>query len=510
MAKKPKVSIIIPTFNSEKTLALCLRSIKKQTYPNIETIIVDSYSQDKTVEIAKKFDTKILLSHSERSTARNLGSKESTGIFLLFVDSDMELSPKVVEECVNLCCRKRAGSVIIPEVSVGKGFVAQCRSMEKEMRVGGKFSEAPRFFRKTVFNRIGGFDENLVSGEDFDLGRRTELAGYKIERCRAKIKHHEQEMSLEKLVLKTYYYGKTLPSYVRKNPSLSIKTSCPIHIAKNLKMLRKKPKTFTQLLFIKLIEYTTYAAGFLSNLLNMQFSKPKHLPENKVITNSFSSPQAKRIELASKYVSSNPMLDAGCGTGWLMTFLARKGFNIIGLDLSPDSLKVAHKSFFKNKAVLGSIHAMPFPNNNFGTVILFDVLEHITEMSQALFEVKRVTKKGGHVLISLPNAMGSYSLINDILKERVLMKIFPFIRLAKYEVLKHHHKHLHHYSWWKRLLESHGFSIITSHNIEIFTPLLSILLKGKFLQRIAYCDVQNANHLPRFLASEWFILCIKN
>lgn len=507
MAKNPKVSIIIPTFNSEKTLALCLQSIKNQTYPNIETIIVDSHSQDKTVEIAKQFGTKILLSHSERSAARNLGSKKSKGVFVLFVDSDMELSPTLIEECVNLCRRKKADAIIIPEESVGKDFVAQCRSMEKEMRVGGKFSEAPRFFKKTVFKSIGGFDENLVSGEDFDLGKRTELAGYKIGRCQAKIIHHEKEMSLKKLILKTYYYGKTLPYYMRKNPSLSIKTSCPIHIAKNLKTLRKKPKTFTQLLFIKLIEYITYIIGFLSNLLNMQF-KPTHSPEKT--SHKLSSPEAKRIELTLKHIGSNPILDAGCGTGWLMTFLARKGFNVIGLDISRGSLKTAHKSFSKNKAVLGSLDRIPFPDNQFGTVVLFDVLEHVKEISGVLSEVKRVTKKGGHILVSLPNATGSYSLINDILKERVLMKIFPFIKLATYKTLKHHHKHLHHYSWWKRLLESQGFSIITSCNIEIFTPILSIFLRDRLLQRIAYYDVQNAHSFPHFLASEWFMLCIKN
>jgi len=519
MAKNPRVSIIIPTFNSEKTLAFCLQSIKNQTYPNIETIIVDSFSQDKTIQIAKQFHTKILLTKTERSAARNLGAKVSKGVFVFFVDSDMELSPMVVEECVKLSRRKKADAVIIPEESVGKGFVAQCRSMEKEMRVGGKFSEAPRFFRKNVFNHVGGFDEKLVSGEDFDLGRRIELAGYKIKRCQAKIRHHEEEMSMKKLILKTYYYGKTFPSYLRKNPSLSIKTSCPIHIAKNLKMLRKKPKTFAQLLFIKLAQYITYITSFLFNLPNTQFSQQTHRPKTnpssehnekaQFTTRNFSEPETKRIMLTLKYVSSNPILDAGCGTGWLMTFLAGKGFNVIGLDISRNSLKVAQKSFSKNKVVLGSVNRIPFPNNFFGTVILFDVLEHVKEISTVLSEVRRVTKKGGHILISVPNAIGSYSLINDILKERMLMKIFPFVKLTQYETLKHHHQHIHHFSWWKKVLEKSGFSLITSCNIEIFTPLLSIFLRGKSLQHMAYYDVQKADDFPRFLASEWFMPCIK-
>ncbi|MFH7873662.1 MAG: glycosyltransferase, partial [Candidatus Aenigmatarchaeota archaeon] len=51
-APKPLVSIIIPTYNSEKTLAKCLESIKNQSYKNIEIIVVDRFSKDKTAEIA--------------------------------------------------------------------------------------------------------------------------------------------------------------------------------------------------------------------------------------------------------------------------------------------------------------------------------------------------------------------------------------------------------------------------------------------------------------------------
>ena len=51
----PLVSIIIPTYNSEKTLPLCLESIKRQTYKNIEVIVLDNFSIDRTVDIAKRY-----------------------------------------------------------------------------------------------------------------------------------------------------------------------------------------------------------------------------------------------------------------------------------------------------------------------------------------------------------------------------------------------------------------------------------------------------------------------
>ena len=58
---QPKVTIVIPTFNSERTVDLCLHSVKNQLYPNIETIIVDNYSRDKTLQAIKRFNVRTLM-----------------------------------------------------------------------------------------------------------------------------------------------------------------------------------------------------------------------------------------------------------------------------------------------------------------------------------------------------------------------------------------------------------------------------------------------------------------
>ena len=96
--KKPLVSIVIPTYNSEKTLPLCLKSIQKQTYKNIEVIIVDSYSEDKTVDIAAKYGVnKIIRTHGGLLWARYLGHLQAIGEIELLLDSDQILHPKVIE-----------------------------------------------------------------------------------------------------------------------------------------------------------------------------------------------------------------------------------------------------------------------------------------------------------------------------------------------------------------------------------------------------------------------------
>ena len=82
------VSIIIPVYNAEATLGLCLASIKKQTYNNIETIVVESRkSSDKTLEIAEEYGCKIFhLKDKERSPAINYGFKMAKGKYIYKID----------------------------------------------------------------------------------------------------------------------------------------------------------------------------------------------------------------------------------------------------------------------------------------------------------------------------------------------------------------------------------------------------------------------------------------
>jgi len=73
---KELISINIPTYNSEKTLRKCLETVKSQTYKNMEIIIIDSYSKDKTLGIAKKYDCKIIMCKGGTFRSENCRSKK--------------------------------------------------------------------------------------------------------------------------------------------------------------------------------------------------------------------------------------------------------------------------------------------------------------------------------------------------------------------------------------------------------------------------------------------------
>ncbi len=215
---EPLVSIVIPTYNSEKTLPLCLGSIKRQTYKNIEVIVVDNYSTDRTVEIAKRYGTRVYLKGPERSAQKNFGALKARGEYVYFIDSDFVLHPRVVEECIRLV-KQGYDAVIVLNISYPKpSIVAKVRFYERLSYYGSGIYEAARFIQKDLFMKVGGFDTRLYANEDYDLHQRLIRAGAIIARTRYSFEIHIGEpSSLREFIVKSMYYGSSIKHYFRKN-----------------------------------------------------------------------------------------------------------------------------------------------------------------------------------------------------------------------------------------------------------------------------------------------------
>lgn len=220
----PLVSIVVTTRNEEKNIKNCLESIIAQTFRNIELIIVDNFSEDRTVEIAGKYDAKVYLKGPERSTQRNYGAHVSSGKYLLYLDADMILSPNVVADCVEKCENNCVGAVYIPERIVGKGFWIKVRDFERSFYTGTVI-DAVRFIQKDLFEDVEGFDESLIGPEDWDFDRRIRKI------CRTGIistplYHNEGSFNMKLYLKKKKYYTSGIKKYVRKwgfNDSETIK-----------------------------------------------------------------------------------------------------------------------------------------------------------------------------------------------------------------------------------------------------------------------------------------------
>ena len=171
------VSVIITTKNEGNNIENCLKSVVFQTYKNIEIIVVDNGSTDKTKEIAKKYTDWVYDKGPERSAQRNFGVSVSNGEYILYLDADMILAPSVVESCINeITADDKVIGLYIKEVILGKGLWSKVRRFERSFYDGTPI-DAVRFVQKEAFLEAKGFDEDLSGPEDWDFNRKLLNAG---------------------------------------------------------------------------------------------------------------------------------------------------------------------------------------------------------------------------------------------------------------------------------------------------------------------------------------------
>ncbi len=179
------LSIVIPTKNEEQNLPNLLKSIQQQTFKDLEVIVADAFSEDKTREIAIQFGAKVI-DGGLPGPGRNRGATVAQGSVILFLDADVVLvEPNFLE--ANLAEMKDRG------VCVGTTIVKPISDnyLDKAMHeVYNAFAigiervkpHAPGFcifVKKHVHNDIGGFDEEVVFAEDHEYVQRAVKEGYR-------------------------------------------------------------------------------------------------------------------------------------------------------------------------------------------------------------------------------------------------------------------------------------------------------------------------------------------
>jgi glycosyltransferase involved in cell wall biosynthesis len=225
---------------------------------------VDRDSTDGTPELARRFANRVLNHGPERSAQRNFGAAAASGQFLLFIDSDMELTPEVVSEAVmQFQHQPRLCAINIPEISFGQGFWARCKALERSYYNGVSWMESPRFMPRDIFNSAGRYNEDIAGGEDWEFTQRLAQLG-PVGRIGAPIRHNEGRLRLSDLIKKRRYYAAGFSQVYRSRQSSPAKDALRMYglfFSRPMLMLRH-PVTWLGMLLMKTIELSVSAFGY--------------------------------------------------------------------------------------------------------------------------------------------------------------------------------------------------------------------------------------------------------
>ncbi len=270
----PLVSIVIPTKNAEKYFERCFNSIKKQTYKNIEIIVVDNYSDDKTLRIAKRFTHKVYQKGYERTSQTNFGAEMAKGKYIYRVDPDFILEKDVVRQAVEKCEKENLGAVAIHNTSDPSiSFWAKVRKFERDMYIDDDLIVGARFYTKEAWRRIGGYNENIIL-DDYDFHNRL-VEYYKWGRIKAKEYHLGEPKDLLTIFKKSYFYGKQVPPYIKKYPMRGFKQSHPLKLSyiRHWKDFVLHPILTLGFLIMIIVKYLGGFLGIISTLFKSPTAK---------------------------------------------------------------------------------------------------------------------------------------------------------------------------------------------------------------------------------------------
>jgi glycosyltransferase involved in cell wall biosynthesis len=180
------VSFIIPAYNEEQNLPKTLSSIKTNLEElGYETIVVDNGSTDSTAEVAERHGA-VVLKAPEKTIGglRNLGATEASGKFLVFLDSDVTLTRGWTEEFVKSISSTEADERLITGsrcgVSSSENWIEKYWFAPMLQEIPNYMNSGHLILRRNLFKDLGGFNEELITGEDWEFSRRARKQGVKI------------------------------------------------------------------------------------------------------------------------------------------------------------------------------------------------------------------------------------------------------------------------------------------------------------------------------------------
>lgn len=199
MNTNPMVSVVMPCYNDGRYIQESVASVKAQTYPNVELIIIDDGSDDSDTiatlnALAKEANVQVLhAAHVGPSAARNAAIREARGKYILPLDADDTIDPTYIEKAVNILESHKDTGVAYCEADL---FGAQSGKWDLptysfESMLFDNIVFVTALFSKADWEKVGGFNENMKAGmEDYDFWLSILGEGKKIEQIPEVLFHY--------------------------------------------------------------------------------------------------------------------------------------------------------------------------------------------------------------------------------------------------------------------------------------------------------------------------------
>ncbi|MGB8348127.1 MAG: glycosyltransferase [Ktedonobacteraceae bacterium] len=225
----PRVSVIVCSYNGQRTLRDCCDGLLKQEYPNYEVILVNDGSSDMTPAIGQEYGIKVITTENHGlSKARNIGLEAATGEIVAYIDDDARPDPHWLTYLATTFMKSEYAGVGGPNIAPpGDGPIADCvaNAPGGPIHVLLSDQEAEHIpgcnmaFRKSCLQAIGGFDPQFrIAGDDVDVCWRLQQRGWKLGFSPAAMVWHHRRNSVRTYWKQQKNYGKAEALLEKKWP----------------------------------------------------------------------------------------------------------------------------------------------------------------------------------------------------------------------------------------------------------------------------------------------------